>query len=178
MSIIPDEMPRYDQMQEVVELYVQNVKPYTIAKKLGIRKVDVDAHIEEWKKTAVGMKLMEERVEDLLASMDEHYGTLIQKLHEIIDEVDEDQGDPKTRAAFLSQKANAIKSIADLHAKRIDILQKSGLTDIGDDLARMEEEFELVMTILDEELCQSCNDKVFGRIRAYKQGGAVVIVNG
>lgn len=190
MSLLPEELPRYEEMGEVVKLHVQNVGPYAIAKKLGIRKVDVDHHIEEWRKSAVGNELMKDRVEELIASMDQHYSQLITKAYEIIDEVDvtyEDDDDDKakrrngrqtmTRSQMLSQKLGAIKTIADLESKRIDVLQKSGLleaADIGDQLAELEEQKQELFDILDKQLCPVCRPKILGQLAG--ENASVVVV--
>lgn len=168
MSLVPIEQPRFEEMNEVVELYIKNVNPTAIARQLGIRRVDVMAHIDDWKSTAVGMDLMKDRVEELIAATDAHYSHLIGKLYEVVYEVDADLGDPKSRAAFLSQKLSALKAIAELEAKRIDLMQKSGLleaADLGNELAEMEEAKAMLLTILDEELCASCRNRVMIRIR-------------
>lgn len=188
MSLLPVEQPHYEEMNEVIRLHVQNVGPYAIAKQLNIRKVDVDRHLEEWRKSVVGMDYMKDRVEELIASMDQHYSTLIRKAYEIIDEVDalnDDEDDEKssrrngrqtmTRSQMLSQKLGALKAIADFEAKRIDVLQKSGLleaADVGDALVDMEMKYEEVMGLLEEHLCETCNTKILGALAA--KNGAVV----
>lgn len=182
MSLIPEDQPRYEEMQKVVELYVKNYNATQIARTLGIKRVQVLDHIEEYRKSAVNLELMKERVDELITTMDEHYGILIQKAYEIIDEVDapEDleaesrrKGQTMTRSQMLSQKLGAIKTIADLESKRIDILQKSGLleaADVGDALAEMEEQKALLMNILEEELCKSCRGAVTKRLAAHMHG--------
>lgn len=182
MSLLEVDEPRYAEMQKVVELYVENVNPTEIARTLGIRRVDVLAHIDEFRKSAVNMEVMKDRVEELIASMDTHFSVLIRKAYEVIAEVDtpREQGkkETMTRSQMLSQKMNAIKTIADLESKRIDILQKSGLleaADMGDQLAEMEEEMERVMDLLDSVLCDSCRTKVMGTLA--EQNNSVVVVN-
>lgn len=189
MSLIPANQPRYEEMNEVMKLFVQGRKPFQIAKELGIRKIDVDSHIEEWRKSSVGQDLWKDRVDELISSMDEHYGMLIQKAYEIIEEVDQLVGEEEesavkrgrhtmTRSQMLSQKLGAIKAIADLEAKRIDILQKSGLleaADMGEALVEMEENKRMLLTILEEELCPSCRVKVMTRIAEHMQGEVVTI---
>lgn len=173
MSLMPqiDDSARYVEMNEVVKLYVQNVNPTAIAKQLSIRRVDVLEHIKNFKDSAVNSELMKERVDELIGVMDEHFGILIQKAYEVIAEVDRPVDDERketmTRSQMLSQKMNAIKTIADLEAKRIDILQKSGLleaADLGDELAEMEEQKNMLIEILSEELCGVCKPKVMTRI--------------
>lgn len=183
MSLMPMETPRYDEMRDVVELYVQNVNPTQIAKQLGLRRVDVLNHIDDWRKSAVGMEFMKDRVETLLAGMDEHYSTLIRKAYEIVEEVDSiDRSSEKetmTRSQMLSQKKGALDLIAKLEKDRIDILQKSGLMEIdhlGDELAEMEEQKAAIMSIFEEEgvLCPACKQRVMGRLAAVLGGGEVV----
>lgn len=159
-------------MQQVVELFVQNVNPTEIARRVGIRRVDVLNHIDEWKNTAAGMDVMKERVETLIASMDEHYSRLIRKAYEIIDEVDqpaENRKETMTRSQMLSQKKAALDLIAKLEKDRIDILQKSGLLEmdhLGDELAAMEEQKAMILSIFEEDdvLCSSCKPKVMGKL--------------
>lgn len=180
MSLLPAEQPRFEEMEQVVDLYIKNVNPTAIARELGIRRVDVLEHIDNWKNTAIGSELMQDRIEELIASMDLHYSTLINKFYEVVEEVDSDSYEPKGRAALLSQKISALRSIADLEAKRLDLLDKAGLrmdASVGDDLAMMEEQMELIMNIIDEELCSDCNRRVQERIHEYKSGSTVVIVN-
>lgn len=183
--MITGEEPRFVEMNEVIELYIKNVNPTKIAKEVGIRRVDVLEHIDNWKRTAVGSEAMKDRVDELISTMDEHYSMLIQKAYEVIDEVDrpldEDskRKETMTRSQMLSQKMNAIKTIADLESKRIDVLQKSGLleaADVGDQLAEMEAEMEKVMEILDSVLCDECHPKVLGALA--KDNDTVIVVHG
>lgn len=188
MSLMPVETPRYDEMRDVVELYVQNVNPTQIAKRLGLRRVDVLNHIDEWKNSAAGMDFMKDRVETLLAGMDEHYSLLIQKAYEIVEEVDrplddeEKKKETMTRSQMLSQKKGALDLIAKLEKDRIDILQKSGLLEmdhLGDELAEMEEQKAAIMSIFEEEgvLCPACKQKVLGRLAKVMGGSNVVVVS-
>lgn len=196
MSLMPAEQPRFEEMQQVVELYVQNVNPTAIAKRLGLRRVDVLDHVDEWKRSAVGMDVMKERVETLIAGMDEHYSNLIRRAYEIVEEVDavyemDDEEEEKhskrwgtmSRAQMLSQKKSALDLIAKLEKDRIDILQKSGLLEIdalGDELAQMEEEKQIILDILQNDLCDHCKPKVMGKIGAMLSDnakGTVVVVS-
>lgn len=187
MSLLPIEQPRYEEMQAVVEQYVKNVNPTKIAKNLGIRRVDVLAHIDEWKATAGGMDVMKDRVETLISSMDEHYSLLIQKAYEIIEEVDrplddeEKRKETMTRSQMLSQKKGALDLIAKLEKDRIDILQKSGLLELdhmGEELAIMEEQKSLILEIMADELCPHCKTRVMGRLAGAMGGNVVVVDNG
>lgn len=174
MSLMPQEQPHFEEMNEVVKLFVQNINPTQIARELSLRRVDVLNYIDEWKKAAQGAEVMRARVEDLITSMDEHYSQLIRAAYSVIAEVDAvyetdeeyDRASKKwgtmSRAQMLSQKMNAIKTIADLEAKRIDTLQKAGLleaADFGDQLAAFEEEKEVIRDIVRNHLCDKCRPK-------------------
>lgn len=190
MSLLPTsnaEVERFTEMSEVVEAYLIDKKnPTQIARESGLRRVDVLKHIEDWKVSAVGSDLMKERVEELIATLDQHYNKLIQKTYEIIEEVDSEaklEKSTMTRAQMLSQKLGALKAIADFEAKRIDVLQKSGLleaADLGDELAEMEEKTSKIMDILEDDLCGNCKPKIMGRLHSLMMDGknTVVVVSG
>lgn len=186
MSLMPVEQPRYEEMNKVIELFIKNKGPYAIAKELGIRKVDVDAHIENWKMVAKESLEMKDRVSDLMVTFDEHYSVLIQKAYEIVDEVDklaQSDKETMTRSQMLSQKKGALDLIAKLEKDRIDILQKSGLleaADMGDELAQMEEEKQIILHILQHDLCNNCKPSVMakiGKMLSDNAKGSVVIVS-
>jgi hypothetical protein len=135
------------------------------------------------------MDVMKQRVETLIASMDEHYSLLIQKAYEIVEEVDrplddeEKKKETMTRSQMLSQKKGALDLIAKLEKDRIDILQKSGLLEIdalGDELAEMEEQKQIILDILEYDLCEECKPKVMAKIAKMlsdKAGNSVVVVS-
>lgn len=179
LTITGDE-PKFEEQAKVIELYAQNVNPTEIARQVKIRRVDVLHHIDEWKKTAVGSDVMKAQVEEFIASMSEHFGVLIRKAHEVIDEVDDDNGyEAKGRSGMLGQKIAAIKTLSELEAKRIDILQKSGLleaADLGDELAEMEEQKDILLDILKTELCTVCKPKVMKRLAGEMGKDTVVVV--
>lgn len=173
--------PRFVEMNEVIKLYIQNVNPTQIAREVGIRRVDVLNHIENWRHSAVGSEAMKDRVDELISTMDEHYSMLIRKAYEIIDEVDELKKSDKetmTRSQMLSQKKGALDLIAKLEKDRIDILQKSGLleaADVGDQLADMQAEMDDMMELMDKVLCDSCKLAVKGTLA--NENGSVVVVS-
>jgi hypothetical protein len=75
-------------------------------------------------------------------------------------------------AAAAAQKNAAIKGIAELTAKRVDALQKAGLfesAEIGDEIARWEEEKEILLSIL-QDICPSCQSVVGARITKLRGG--------
>ena len=177
MTVIPAEQPRYDLMQEAVERYIKNEKPTSIAREMGISRKQVLDYIDEWKESAVNQELMRDRVQELIATMDEHYSTLIRKFYEIVEEVD---AFDTSNAAMLAQKANALKGIAELERQRIDTLQKSGLldaADMGAEVARMEEKHAILIDILQNDLCRVCKPKVMERLSSVTGQPTVIVTS-
>lgn len=175
MSLMPADDNNATEMQEVVKLYVQNLSPATIARRLGLKRAEVLGHIDNWKYIATNTDAMRDRTTELIVSMDEHYTLLIQKAHDIIEEVDQGEVGGQGRHQYLNQKLGAIKTIADLETKRIDVLQKAGLldaADLGDELAQMEEQKQILLEILNDELCEHCKPKVMLRLQRRMGGGA------
>lgn len=165
-------------MQQVVELYIKNENPTAIARQLGIPRKNVLDHIDDWRRGAVGTELMKDRVEELIATMDEHYSSLIRKYYEIIDEVDSTS---ESNAAMIAQKANAIKGIAELERQRIDMLQKSGLleaADMGDEIAKMEEKHAILIDILKNDLCDVCKPTVMQKLSQVTGRPTVIVQDG
>lgn len=166
LSLADTDAKRFEQMNQVVELWVRNVNPTKIAKELGIRRVDVLEHIDTWKKTAVGSDRMRNRVEELLATTDEHYSDLIREARKNLDEIN---GQLEPGHQMLAQRTATIKVIADLEATRIDIMQKAGLLDMnemGDQMAEIEDKQRKLMAILQEvsAQCPNCKNEVARRI--------------
>jgi hypothetical protein len=183
MTLMPQEPeePRFEEMYEVVKLWSQNKKEGEIAKELGIRRVDVLDHLDNWRKSAVGSEAMKDRVEELITTMDEHYSLLIGKAYEIIEEVDtprEGRKETMTRSQMLNAKKGALDLIAKLEKDRIDVLQKSGLLEIdnlGDELAAKEEQIQFIMDLLEENLCDRCNSLIMGRLLGAMSHDTVVV---
>lgn len=173
---------RYAEMNQVVTLFVKNKSVAEIARETGLRRVDVQNHLDEWRKTAVGSEFAKDRVEELIASMDKHYSSLISDAYSIVAEVDElrnGKSETMTRSQMLSQKRAALALVADLEKTRIDILQKSGLleaADVGAELAEMEAQRDLILQILRDELCITCKPKVMSRFAEAVSGQTVVVV--
>lgn len=171
---------RFEEMYKVVDLYVQNINPTQIARELNLKRVDVMKHLDEWKSTAIGSEIMQERMQELVVSMDQHYSKLINKFYEIVEEVDGEAGsDAKGRPAYLAQKSSALRSIADLEAKRLDLLDKAGLRadgGIADELMELQDYLGFLENIIDEVICEKDREKIKQKIIQRHTGREVVIV--
>jgi hypothetical protein len=161
--VLPKNEAYFDKQYKVIELHLQAENPTTIAKRLGIRRVEVLKHIDDWKQSGPVNQEMKDRVLDLIHGLDSHYSLLIKKQWEIVHIVD--AGDSTHQ--MLAQKNAALKAIADLEDRRIAVLQRSGMLDndeLASDLAEMERQRDLIIDILQNDLCDKCKPKIRARL--------------
>lgn len=134
---------RMVQMNRVVERMLKGGDPARIAKDLGMKRVEVQGYIEEWKNIAANDENIKFRAREALTAMDKHYDLIIDRLWETVEQAD-GSGDTKS-------KTTTLKAIADIEAKRQEALQKAGLYDdaaLGDEIALMEERAEKIKKLL------------------------------
>lgn len=109
----------YETMNQIVELYLKgNKNPTAIAKQIGIPRKDVLLYIEQWQELAQNTDYAKGRAEEALTSLDKHYDMILQEMWNIVN----GGADDRVRATVL-------KNIADVEAKRQEVLQKAGLYD-------------------------------------------------
>ena len=153
---------RAEQIARVAELYHKGTtNPTAVARELGVKRADALDLIDEWKGIARNDADIRAQAMESLQSALGHYDMLIAKGWETITQAD-DAGD-------LKVKATLIKSIADIDAKRVEMLQKAGLYDdaaLGDELAEMEEKQQILIQILKEvsSQCDNCKFEVARRL--------------
>lgn len=135
---------RMVQMNQVVDLMLKGqYDPTKIARQLNMKRAEVQDYIEEWKQIAANDESIKLRAREALTEMDRHYGLIIHRLWETVEQADT-AGDVKT-------KTTTLKAIADIEAKRQEALQKAGLYDdasLGDELIMMEERAEQIKRLL------------------------------
>jgi hypothetical protein len=110
-----------------------------IAKATGIPRKDVVLYIEEWRNAAHSSDA-KARAEELLFDMDRAYDQIIQQLWV-----------EHSCAEGARDAATILKTIAEVIAKRQDVLQKAGLYDdaaLGDELAVAEEQMAGIKELL------------------------------
>ena len=143
MSSEEDLVKHLDQVNTVVEEYLKGNDPTKISKELSIPRVRVVELINEWKVMASANDAIRARAKEALASMDAHYGKLISKSYEVIDEA--------SMTNNLGAKTQAIKLVMDIEAKRIDMLQKAGLLEnkeLAEEMLEIEKRQEILVGIL------------------------------
>jgi hypothetical protein len=165
-----------DQVNLVVEEYLKGNDPTVISKELDIPRQRVVALINEWKVMASANDAIRARAKEALASMDAHYGKLISKSYEVIDEA--------TMTNNLSAKTAAIKLVMDIESKRIDMLQKAGLLEnkeLAEEMMEIEKRQEVLMAILKDIASEypEVRDEIMRRLSSVaKEDEAVTIIHG
>lgn len=155
-------LDRYEQINQVAQLYLKGTtNPTTISKELGIKRAEAISLIEEWREIARGNDDIREQAAEALQQGIQHYSMIVARFWETVEQADT-ADDYKTKNAVL-------KNIADVEAKKIDMLQKAGLVgegSIGDELAEMEEKQAILVSILKEVTanCDHCKIEVARRL--------------
>ena len=165
--LVPADAARYEEADKVMKFYIQNYNANQIAKKLSLPRRRVDEHIADWRASNLGGAHIKNRVEELLATMDEHFGSLIVELRKTLDVIDEHESSPQ----LLAQRTAAIKAMSEVEGKRIDMLQKAGLldaADLGNEIAETEAKVAGVMDIIKEVSlkCEHCGPIIKERLSA------------
>jgi len=155
-------LDRYEQINRVAQMYIKGTtNPTTISKELGIKRAEAISLIEEWREIARDNDDIKEQAAEALQAGIQHYSMIVERFWETVEQADV-AADYKTKNAVL-------KNIADVEAKKIDMLQKAGLYDdaaIGDEIAEMEEKQAILISILKEVTanCDHCKIEVARRL--------------
>ena len=150
-----------DQVNQVVEEYLKGSDPTKISKELDIPRTRVVTLINEWKVMASANDAIRARAKEAMASMDAHYGKLITKAYEVIDEA--------SLTNNLSAKTQAIKLVVDIEKSRIEMLQKAGLLEnkeLAEEMVEIEKRQEILVEILRDIAAEhpEIRDKVMRRL--------------
>ena len=160
-----DEGTRWAVMYDVIELYAQNYKIGEIAKKLNITNTEVHEYMGEWRESTKGQRFLQERVDDLVGLLDQHFSSLIREGNKTLSDINNYIEDNGVTPPILAQRTAAIKLIADIEAKRVETMQKAGLLrddQIADEMAAQQEEMDMLVDILKSvtSKCSNCGPQV------------------
>ena len=166
-----------DHQEEINSVATEFMKGYDltdVAKILGKPRQRVVKLWDEWRGQITNNEAIRARAKEALAGADQHYSRLIGKAYEVIDSADIGNN--------LSAKTNAIKLIADMEAKRIDMLHKSGLLEnkeLAEQLVETERKQEVLQNILKEVIskCDHCKPEVMRRLAKVADPDEAVVVN-
>ena len=165
-----------DSVNDVASEFLKGQNPSEISKTLGLPRVQVVRLMDEWKGMIGDNAAIRSRAKEALAAADQHFSKLTGVLYEVIDSAD------ASNSGSLSQKTNAVKAIVDIEAKRISMLQSSGMLDnkeLADQLIETEKRQETLEKILKEVIsdCKVCKPKVMQRLAKDRQDEEAVVVD-
>jgi hypothetical protein len=152
---------KFDQMNKVVEELLKGNTINQIAKSLDLTRVQVETHVQTWKTMVHDNTAIRERAKEALAGADEHYNLLIKEAWDVVNEAGV--------ASELNTKNAAIKLIADIESKRIDMLNKAGVLEdnsMADQILESERKQEVLVSILKDvtSSCDKCKWEVAKRL--------------
>lgn len=163
MSLTVIDGNRFEEMEKVAELTMHGNSIASIVKQTGLTRMEVKTLQEDYRIALANDSEARDMARDHLNQMVVHFDSLIKKFYDLVDEID--------TLAFnhqvAGQKNAALKAIAELEAKRVDALQKAGLLDsaeLGDELAEAEEKRDIIIDIIQNQVCPDCRIKIAGDI--------------
>jgi hypothetical protein len=173
MSTEDDLVKHLDQVNDVVEEYLKGNDPTKISKDLAIPRTRVVQLINEWKVMASANDAIRARAKEALAAADAHYGKLISKSYEVIDEA--------SMTNNLSAKTAGIKLVMDIESKRIDMLQKAGLLEnkeLAEEMVEIENRQMVLMSILKDIASEhpEIRDEIMKRLSSIAKQDEVITV--
>jgi len=130
---------------EVVRLTAEGRTKQYIKSQTGVSPAEQRKINEEYKAFVRNDLWTAQRSREIVGYMDEHFGSIITQLYEVVSAAD--------MADDYKNKGNALKLIAEVEAKRVDALQKAGVlsaTNIGDEVAESNRKQEIIINILKE----------------------------
>ncbi len=164
-----------DEMNKVVERYLQGSDPTQISKELALPRQRVVTHLNQWKSMAADNAAIRARAKEALVAADTHYNHLISKAYEVMDEA--------TTVANLAAKNASIKLVLDIESKRIDMLQKAGLLEnkeLAEEMIEIERKQDILKGILQDIAAEhpEVRDKIMRRLSDIaKNQETITIVN-
>lgn len=159
---------RFNQMEQVASLRLTGKSETAIAKELGLQRKIVIQLWNEYKDILAQDSTARDTARDHLNQMVQHYDKLIHESYKLLSKLESLEFDEKISA----QINTTLKNIAEYEKVRVDLLQKAGLldaSDLGDELADMEEKQQILIDILRNDLCPACRQTVAQRLQKVTQ---------
>lgn len=173
MSTEADLVAHLDEVNRVVEKYLQGNEPTQISKELAMPRQKVVALIDEWRGLAADNAIIRARAKEALAGADAHYNKLIQKAYEVMDDA--------TTTANLGAKNASIKLVMDIEKTRIEMLQKAGLLEnkeLAEEMLEIERNQDILKNILRDIATEhpEVRDKIMRRLSEVSKEQEVVTI--
>lgn len=153
LSVI--ESDPFKEMERVASHMLKGHSEFKTARDLGLKVVEVRSLWNAYKERLENDSFSRDAARDHLNLMIVQYDELIAGLHQNLKDLDSLEYDEKISA----QRNTTVRNIADMQAKRVDLLQKAGLldaSDLGDELAEREKQEAILVDILQNDLCNDC----------------------
>jgi anion-transporting ArsA/GET3 family ATPase len=155
---------QFKDIEEVAELRLKGMTPYAIGRRLGITQRLVKERFDLWKEMVQRDTESRDAAKDHLNIMVVHFDNLIKESYELLDDLKAMDFNEKVAAQINATLTN----ISNYESKRVDALQKAGLlegSNMGDELAEMEEKQAILIDILRNDLCPECQRTVARRLQ-------------
>jgi len=154
--------PKYNEMNQAVELYLKGTNPTQIARELNIKRTEVLAYVDQYNEFAKNDPVIQERMRETIQNADQIV-RMVQKENWATVEQADDKGDLKTKATLL-------KNITDVEFKLQEMYQKAGLmqdAELGDELAKTQERQELLAQAIADVVakCDRCKPILASRMK-------------
>lgn len=152
---------QFDQMNKVVSEFIKGSNVNDIAKQFSLKPVQVSNMLNAWREIMHSDNGIRERAKEALGAADQHYSMVINEAWNTVNQANA-QDDLRT-------KAQALKLVADVEQKRIDMLQKAGViekNEMADAIIETERKQEILVGILRDvtSSCSNCKQEVARRL--------------
>lgn len=172
-NVVRSEEALNDYLAEMDRVVVEHLKgehPKDIARRLDMPLSRVGKLIKEWKGMVSNNEAIRARALDALAQTDAHYTKLIKSLYGVLEDAEQQD--------VFSARLGAIKQIADMEARRIELLQKAGAledTEMGKKIAETERKQAILVNVLREVVgpCKHCAPIVQQKLKEVTESGIV-----
>lgn len=170
---------RLETMEELSRLQLQGLSEYAISRRLKMPRKVVIELLDEYRAILRNDEAARERALDALNDYDRNVSLIIKEMWETITVIDEEIGSGNRSHNLIAKRTDLLKALADVDQKRVDTIQKAGVlegSDLGDELAKMEEQRDMVIDILRNDLCQDCRKRIGEKLSRVTQKSEVVVV--
>ena len=147
------------EMEKVVELYATGHKISEIQTKTGLPIKRINEHLAAFRDYASQDRVIRERSKEVVLVVDQHFSNITRDLYGAVEEAD--------LAGDYKAKITALKTIADVESKKVELLQKAGLlanNTMADQILEAEEKTKVLKEILREVVCADCRKEVMKRL--------------
>ena len=151
----------FNQMNKVVSEFIKGKPTAQISKELELKPAYVAQLLSNWREILSGDTGIRERAREALGAADQHYSMIIQEAWNTVTQAENQDS--------LSAKTQALKLLADVEGKRIEMLQKAGVlekNEMADQILETERKQEILVGILRNvtSTCANCKQEVARRL--------------